>query len=66
MLIDCNTCTQRDLACSDCVVTHFLALPAELGSGEREALAVLHEAGFVPPVRMSSQAIRTPLRQGHG
>lgn len=56
MLIDCNTCAMRDLACNNCVVTHFLAQPAELAIGEAEALAVLHEAGLVPPMQMTSEA----------
>lgn len=56
MIIDCAQCTMRDIACGDCVVGHFL----EMGSPERvglapaevRALAVLEEAGMVPPLRL--------------
>lgn len=54
MIIDCDSCAMRDLACADCVVTHFLGMPAEVSRGEAQALAVLHEAGLVPPVRMTA------------
>lgn len=57
MVIDCERCTMRDIACADCVVTHFLATPAVdtpgLRPGEERALAVLHGAGLVPPLRMA-------------
>lgn len=52
MIIDCASCTMRDLACGDCVVT-FLLGPAEgIGSEEQIALAVLADGGLVPPLRM--------------
>jgi hypothetical protein len=52
MIIDCDGCQMRDLACDDCVVT-FLLEPVEgLGSAERSALAVLADGGLVPPLRM--------------
>ena len=56
MRIDCSTCTGRGIVCSDCVVTHLLGLPrsvdADLEVGEAQALAALHEAGLVPPLRL--------------
>jgi hypothetical protein len=56
MLIDCDTCTMRGLACSDCVVTVLLGIDsqhrAELDTDERQALGVLAEAGLVPPLRL--------------
>jgi hypothetical protein len=66
MLIDCNTCAMRDIACHNCVVTHFLAQPTELATGEAEALSVLHEAGFVPPMRMTAPVARSERRAGLG
>ena len=52
MVIDCDGCVMRDIACGDCVVT-FLLGPAEaLGSAEQTALAVLADGGLVPPLRM--------------
>ncbi len=52
MIIDCDGCQMRDLACEDCVVTFLLGPPGGLGSAEQTALAVLAEGGLVPPLRM--------------
>lgn len=53
MLIDCDGCVMRGLACSDCVVTVLLGDGrAELDSDERAAIGVLAEAGLVPPLRL--------------
>jgi hypothetical protein len=54
MIIDCDDCTMRDLACGDCVVSVLLGAPgrAEVDDAERRALAVLAEAALVPPLRM--------------
>jgi positive regulator of sigma E activity len=69
MLIDCDSCTGRGLACGDCVVSVFLGTPAlpdaprgtleplrpaqtvDLDLDEAQALAVLADAGLVPPLR---------------
>ncbi|MHB0927413.1 MAG: hypothetical protein ACYC3W_00595 [Candidatus Nanopelagicales bacterium] len=62
MIISCDGCVMRDLACTDCVVTHFLALPApqpvgavDLGPNEQRALTVLQGSGLLPPWRMREQ-----------
>ena len=61
MLIDCDACAVRDLACGECVVTVLLqtattapaAPPAlEVDDGERRALAVLADSGLVPRLRL--------------
>jgi hypothetical protein len=67
MLIDCERCEMRDIACADCVVTALLgpqgrtaaavaagaAGPAtEIGEAERRALRVLADAKLVSPLRM--------------
>ncbi len=68
MLIDCDTCLMRDLACGDCVITVLLdpgradpgrvrpghAEPGltELDGEDRAALAVLASSGLVPPLRL--------------
>jgi hypothetical protein len=55
MLIDCDRCEVRGLACSDCVVSVLLGTPqqgAELDRAEQEAIDVLAEAGLVPPLRL--------------
>ena len=55
MLIDCDDCAMRDLACGDCVVTVLLGAPAggaEVDEGERRALEVLADSGLVPRLRL--------------
>jgi hypothetical protein len=54
VLIDCETCVVRGDGCADCVVTALLGpLPvAELGQESVTALAVLAEAGMLPPLRL--------------
>lgn len=52
MVIDCDSCVMRDLACGECVVSLLLG-PIE-GSVEehRETLTVLADAGLVPPLQL--------------
>jgi hypothetical protein len=58
MLIDCDTCIARDLACRDCVVTVLLQLTphtdnrVDLDDAERAAIDSLAGAGLVPPLRL--------------
>ena len=55
MLIDCDGCAMRDLACGDCVVTVLLGAPPgalEVEEGERAALDVLADSGLVPRLRL--------------
>ena len=56
MIIDCDTCEVRGLACDDCVVSVLLAAPGaerpELDESERVALDVLAGSGLVPPLRL--------------
>ena len=55
MLIDCDTCEVRGLACGDCVVTVLLGAPPAgvvLDAEERRALDVLAGSGLVPPLRL--------------
>lgn len=70
MLIDCERCVVRDIACADCVVTALLRLPgqagrtgqpgrpAEIGEAERRALRVLADAKLVSPLRMREPVAR--------
>lgn len=65
MLIDCNQCSMRDIACSDCVVTVLLDLPRrriELDPDEQSALEVLAGSGLVPPLRLVTEesAVQQP------
>lgn len=57
MLIDCDSCEVRDIACSDCVVSVLLGMPApeapvDLDESERTAIGVLAQSGLVPPLRL--------------
>ena len=55
MLIDCDGCAVRDLACGDCVVTVLLGGPpgaVEVDEGERRALDVLADSGLVPRLQL--------------
>jgi hypothetical protein len=55
MLIDCDLCEVRGLACGDCVVTVLLGAPPDgvvLDRDERQALEVLAASGLVPPLRL--------------
>ena len=55
MLIDCDGCAMRDLACDDCVVTVLLAGPPglpDVDAAERRALDVLADSGLVPRLRL--------------
>lgn len=64
MLIDCDSCAVRGLACGDCVVTVLLgASPAgvELDAAEQAAISVLADQGLVPPLRL----VTVGPREGH-
>jgi hypothetical protein len=61
MLIDCDRCEMRDIACADCVITALLGPPrprAEIGEAERRALRVLADARLVSPLRMRGPVAR--------
>ena len=55
MIIDCDSCTMKHIACHDCVVS-FLTAPGrrapDIGADERTALAALAQGGLVPPLRL--------------
>ncbi len=55
MLIDCDTCAARDIACQDCVVAVLLGPRTneiELDSAEEQALGALASGGLLPPLRL--------------
>lgn len=60
MIIDCDGCVMRDLACADCVVSVLLGPPGAASltltpgfdADEAAALNVLAESGLVPPLRL--------------
>lgn len=55
MLIDCDGCAMRDLACGECVVTVLLGESGglvDVDEQERQALDVLADSGLVPRLRL--------------
>ena len=60
MLIDCDSCAMREIACSDCVVTMLLDGPVHVdGSAQTDfdddewrAVDLLAEAGLIAPLRL--------------
>jgi hypothetical protein len=55
VLIDCETCHVREVACGDCVVTVFLGNPGssvDLDEAEQVAVGVLAQQGLIPPLRL--------------
>ncbi len=64
VVIDCDTCAVRGLACHDCVVTVLLGPPPESGFGaeEERALGVLADSGLVPKLRMV-RPVGAPLEE---
>jgi len=55
VIIDCDSCEVRGLACGDCVVTALLGAPPggmEIDDGERAAIDALAGSGLVPPLRL--------------
>jgi hypothetical protein len=55
MLIDCDRCEMRDIACDDCVVNALLAAPPAVEIADETAVALrnLAAGGLVPPLRLS-------------
>jgi hypothetical protein len=60
MLIDCDRCEMRDVACPDCVVMALLGSggQAEISEEERRALRILADARMVSPLRLQGPAAR--------
>jgi hypothetical protein len=54
LIVDCDTCVVRGLACGDCVVSVLLGAPpsVELDPFERRAIDVLAGAGLIPRLRL--------------
>lgn len=53
MIVDCERCEVRGLACDDCVVSVLLGPYPSAGLGDEEcaAVGVLADSGLVPPLR---------------
>lgn len=55
MIIDCDGCALKDIACGDCVVTVLMGERADFEPAEARAVEVLAGVGLVPPLRMKSK-----------
>ena len=71
MIIDCDSCEVRGLACGDCVVSALLGgPPGEIDDGEAAAFEALAGSGLVPPLRLVLPVEvvrhRPPDAHGHG
>jgi hypothetical protein len=57
MIIDCDSCVMRQIACGDCVVSVLLDIKpapgknAELSNADTAAINNLSSVGLVPPLR---------------
>jgi len=55
VLIDCETCHVREVACGDCVIPVLLGNSGglvEFDEAEHVAVAVLAQQGLIPPLRL--------------
>lgn len=61
--VDCDGCAARGHGCADCVISVLLGPPGdvEFETSEVEAMAVLADAGLVPPLRLVSTRRDRPL-----
>ncbi len=63
MIIDCESCVMRDIACRDCVVSVLITTPpgrtqeersssaSEIDSEESRVIDLLASRGMIPPLR---------------
>lgn len=59
MLIDCESCTARPRACSECMVSALLGVPegaAQLGEEEAAVLNLFVDEGLLPRLRLVRSA----------
>ena len=57
--VDCDSCSARGPACTDCVVSVLLGMPGprvDLDGDEQQALSALAGSGLVPPLRLVPRA----------
>ena len=69
MIIDCDSCEVRGLACGDCVVSALLGgPPGEIDDDEAAALDALAGSGLVPPLRLvvPVEVLRQRPHEAHG
>ena len=61
MVINCDRCEARGLACGHCAVTALMGEEADLGPAELRALTVLANAGLIPPLRYAPRMAKASL-----
>lgn len=52
MVVDCDGCVMREIACGDCVVTVLLGPMNGSITAHKGAFDVLASAGLTPPLRL--------------
>lgn len=58
MTVECERCEVRGLACGNCAATFLVGEQPDLGPAEVRALAVLANAGMIPPLRYAPRLAR--------
>jgi hypothetical protein len=72
MIIDCDSCVMRQIACGDCVVSVLLDLKpapgkrAELSNADKAAINNLSSVGLVPPLRFVPNSPKLKRRKKIG
>ena len=69
VIIDCDSCEVRGLACGDCVVSALLGgPPGEIDDDEAAAFDALAGSGLVPPLRLvvPVEVLRHSPHDAHG
>ncbi len=69
--VDCDSCSARGPACTDCVVSVLLGIPGprvDLDGDEQQALSALAGSGLVPPLRLvpTARPVRSVPRPTYG
>ena len=70
MIIDCESCVMRDIACRDCVVSVLIEAPpsrlergSEFGPEESRVIDLLASRGMIPPLRYAQNEKSQPNSQ---
>ena len=60
MIIDCESCVMRDIACKDCVVSVLIPIPSFAQPGHSQPESLEHESPITPPhlAEVSSEEAR--------
>jgi hypothetical protein len=69
MLIDCDSCRMRGIACGDCVISLLLGADhdsPDLDEAEAAAFGVLAAGGLTPPLRLVPVNRGGPVSPGGG